>query len=108
MDDTEFLSELEHMEQHIDGESSAVPFHATFDRLDDGLGYGRGETDHGTRRHWRDDEASNTLDDADAPAAASDSRRNTLLAILGFALMMAIGAAAAAFLFRDRLALLLR
>jgi hypothetical protein len=98
MDDAGFLSELEQIEQPVDPDDAARPLsHGTLDRLDAGLC----AAFNPPQPQW-------ALDDVDPAVAALPSRADIIFAVVGFIVMMAIGAASAAFVFYDRLALLLR
>jgi hypothetical protein len=115
IDDAEFLSELEQIEHRLDAADVALPAsQATFDDLDDGLSDDQAPSEP-QRIFERDaDSAANDalaatemFDDAIASAAPT-SRRDIAVVVFGFVVMMAIGAAGAAFVFQDRLALLFR
>jgi hypothetical protein len=102
MDDADFLSELAHMEPRVDAdEDGPHGSRSTVNDLDNRLT----ETDEAEEAHWALDGEPNS----DESAGANPRwRGDVAFVVVGFALMMAIGAAGAALVFHDRLALLLR
>jgi hypothetical protein len=103
MDDSEFLAELEKLERVAPRERTSDPaFDAGLKGLDDGLHHNAAEAPRGD---WPQSPAYN---DEKLIRPQGPSAGRVALAVGGFLLMMALGAGAAAYVFRDRLALILR
>jgi hypothetical protein len=106
MDDSEFLAELEKLERVVPRERSGQPaFDASLRGLDDGLV--PKDVEDGSSDEWSERTAYGESDEEPEPPRRR-SAGSIALAVGGFLLLVAIGAGAAAYVFRDRLALILR
>ena len=105
MDDSEFLAELEKLERIVPRERTGAPaFDASLSGLDEGLVAKEGEDR--SSEEWSERTSFGDSDEEPEPPRRRSVGR-IALAVGGFLLLMAIGAAAAAFVFRDRLAQIL-
>ena len=105
MDDSEFLAELEKLERVPPRERTADrAFNAGLGGLDKGLV--PKDAEHVLADEWSDLPVFNGEEEEPMPAGLSAAR--IALAVGGLLLSMALGAGAAAYVFRDRLAQILR
>lgn len=103
LDHEEFVNELEKVELPPVGDLSA--YHSGFDDLDAGLALDQEspdvDTDEWTARRP-------VFDEDDLATAAHTSAERVVLAVAGFLFLMSVGAGAAALVFHDRVAQILR
>lgn len=111
MDDAEFLAELEQMERTGEVRSApqlpfAVEPHSTVDDLDEGLV----ASDNPFMEPVEDPKSPTWAIEGyeQTPAPPAFAVRDVAVAVIGFVLMMAVGAAGAALIFHDRVAVLFR
>jgi hypothetical protein len=106
MDDSEFLAELEKLERVAPSERTAEPaFDAGLSGLDKGLGKDAANVPDD---EWSDLPVYDGGEEEEAMAPTGSSAARIALAVGGLLLSMAVGAGAAAYVFRDRLAQILR
>jgi hypothetical protein len=103
MDDSEFLEELEKLERVAPRERTESAFDAGLDGLDAGLPTkGPAGTPNAT---WS---GRPTFDEEEEPITTAPSAGRIAMAVGGFLFFMALGAGAAAWVFQDRVAQILR
>ncbi len=107
MDDSEFLAELEKLERVAPRERTGDP---AFDAGLSGLDKGLANKDAGnvSADEWSDLPVFNGGEEEEPMAPEGSSAARIALAVGGLLLSMALGAGAAAYVFRDRLAQILR
>ena len=104
MDDSEFVAELEQIEHTDAAAASDEKFESRMSALDRGLS--RGAQEDVGEEQWALPEPPRSFEEppSEPTADSPSSRAHIALAVGGFLLMVALGAAAAAFIFHDRFA----
>jgi hypothetical protein len=106
MDDSEFLQELEKLERIVPPERTESAFDAGLDGLDAGL-FAK-SVEQVPSATWSGRPTFDEFDEEEQSTPIGPSRGRIALAVSGFLFLMALGAGAAAYVFRAQVALILR